>query len=195
MSDETRGPGPNTIMRALDAWRHARESLGASAFIETDENAILAALDVDPVSLTPDQLLGRVSRALMVCLLRVGESKELVSIHQARQQRYTHRAELLRTQMYELMSIFKRKTFAAPEGTFSLRAGKDSALITDEGQIPDEYFEVKTIRKLDTSHLLEDLTDGLVIPGAALSNGAPTLAFRRGRKTGQPTDQSEPEED
>jgi hypothetical protein len=185
MSDPARGPGPTTIMRALEAWHEARQTLAASADIETDEGAIMAALDADPTALSPDQLLGRVCRALTVCLLRVDESEELAAIMHARQLRYVARAATLRTEAYQLMQIFEKRVFHAPEGTFSFRKGTDSALITDEGLIPDEYWEVVQVRKLDRAKLLEDLADGLVIEGAALSNGAPTLAFRRNRKAGE----------
>jgi hypothetical protein len=159
-----------------------------------DELALDRALSDEGSGLSPERLLNRISHALAICLRRVDESKTMAADYEARQERYKARADTLKGEMFTLMGLFERRIHRAPEGTFSVKRGKVAALITDEAMIPASYFRTETKRVLDRGALLEDLGDGLVIPGAVLSNGADTLAFRRSRKPGAEAGPA-PEED
>jgi hypothetical protein len=181
MSDEPRGPGPSTIERCIAAWQRAQAALANDDALQADEGAIASALDSDPFLLPPDELLRRIVRALNFAVLRKAEATELVGMMQAREMRYERRALALRTELFEVMVALNRQSFPAPEGTVSLRAGKESVLITDEDAIPDEYMITSTTRAPDRKAILADLREGVVIDGAALSNGAPSLVFRRQR--------------
>jgi hypothetical protein len=182
MSDPSRGPGPSTIEQCVAAWQRARGSLAEDDALAEDEAAISSALDSDPMVLHPDELLRRIVRALTFATLREGEARTLVAIYRARRTRYANRAMILRTEIFDIMQALKRRTFAAPEGTLSIRPGSQSVVVTDEGLIPDEYW-ITQPRVLDRHTLLEDLKQGVVVDGAALSNGAPTIALRRQKES------------
>ena len=183
MSD-VRAPGPGTIERCIAAWQRAKAALEADGELAADEQAIAAALDADPNTVTPDELLGRIVRAITFAESREDESKAFVAAMRARQQRYAKRAEYLREELLQIMDALERKSFVAPFATASVRAGTASVL-------PEEY--IRTRREPDRTKLLEDLKVGVVIEGAMLSNGAPTIALRRPRALAAPIEET-PEE-
>ena len=71
------------------------------------------------------------------------------------------------------------KRIGAPDFTLSLRAGSPSVVVINEGRIPDAYWAPREPR-LDRAGLLGDLKQGVVVPGAALSNPEPVLSVRVG---------------
>ena len=114
----------------------------------------------------------------------------------ARQHRYANRALWLRTELFEVMEALQRRRFVSPWLTASIRAGVELVLITDEEAIPDRYVHTTVVRKPDKRALLSALKalgPGEIIPGAVLSNGAPTLALLRPRLLADPA--AEPEEE
>jgi len=188
---DVRAPGPGTIERCIAAWQRAKAALEADGELAADEQAIAAALDADPNTVTPDELLGRIVRAITFAESREDESKAFVAAMRARQQRYAKRAEYLREELLQIMDALERKSFVAPFATASVRAGTASVLILDEQALPEEY--IRTRREPDRTKLLEDLKVGVVIEGAMLSNGAPTIALRRPRALAAPIEET-PEE-
>lgn len=178
MSD-IRAPGPTTIERCVAAWQRAQLAIASDAELTTDEQAIASAFEVDPSICPPDELLRRFVRAITFAEAREQEAKTLVGMLQARQRRYATRAEGLRAELFEVMSALDRQSFPAPFGTVSLRAGVQSVLITDEKAIPAEYMKITA--SIDRTLIKDDLRQGVVIPGACLTNGPPTVALiRRG---------------
>jgi Siphovirus Gp157 len=193
MSDEPRGPGPTTIELAVGAWQRARAGLAADPDLADDENAILAALNADPNAIAPDDLLRRIVRALTFARLRTDESQQLAAMMQARKTRYARRVETLRAELFDLMQIFERVTFRAPEGTVSIKAGAPGLEVTDQDKLPDEYMVVTRAPNLRL--ILDDLKQGVVIDGAMLTNGPPTLAIRRSRAPAGEIDDNQAPED
>jgi len=63
-----------------------------------------------------------------------------------------------------------------PEATVSVTPGRQSVVIVDEGQLPDEFMKIE--KRPDKSAIKEMLERGLPVEGAALSNGAETLTVR-----------------
>jgi hypothetical protein len=174
MSDEPRGPGPDTVMRSIAAWERAHSRLATDAELATDENAIRDAIGSDPQAVHPDELIRRAMRALAFAQLRAGEAAALIASSTARRRRYVARAQALRTLIYDLMDVLGHPKFITVHGTITLkRTGSQSVLVTDEGLIPEGYFH--TERTLDKQLLLADLKVGVVVDGAVLSNGAPTI--------------------
>ena len=174
MSDEPRGPGPDTVMRSIAAWERAQSRLATDPELAADENAIRDAIGSDPHVAHPDELIRRATRALAFAQLRAGEADALIASATARKRRYVGRAQALRTLIYDLMDVLNYPKFITVHGTISLkRTGSASVLVTDEGQIPEGYFRVE--RTLDKRLLLADLKVGVVVEGAVLSNGAPTI--------------------
>ena len=176
MSDEPRGPGPDTVMRSIAAWERARSRLATDPELATDENAIRDAIGSDPQVVHPDELIRRAMRALTFAQLRAGEAAALIASATARKRRYVGRAQALRTLIYDLMDVLGHPRFITVHGTVTLkRTGNPSVLVTDEAQIPDGYFH--TERTLDKQLLLADLKVGVVVDGAVLSNAAPTIVI------------------
>jgi Siphovirus Gp157 len=172
---EPRGPSPYTLERCVAAWERAKTQLATDPDLGDDEQAIMAALDLDPTTVHPDKLIERLVHAIVFATSREHEAKAIAGIMRARQARYKRRMELMRTELFDLMQALGHKRYRALEGTVSMRQGTPSALITDEQAIPDEYF--KTIKQLKRADLLKDLKQGVVIEGAYLSNGAPTISI------------------
>ena len=176
MSDEPRGPGPDTVMRSIAAWERAHSRLATDAELATDENAIRDAIGSDPQAVHPDELIRRAMRALAFAQLRAGEAAALIASATARKRRYLGRAQALRTLIFDLMDVLGHPKFITVHGTISLkRTGNPSVLVTDEGLIPEGYFHVE--RTLDKQLLLADLKVGVVVEGAVLSNAAPTIVI------------------
>jgi hypothetical protein len=176
MSDEPRGPGPDTVMRSVAAWERAHSRLATDQELAADEDAIRNAIGSDPGAVHPDELIRRATRALAFAQLRAGEADALIASATARKRRYIGRAQALRTLIYDLMDVLSYPRFITVHGTISLkRTGSQSVLVTDEGQIPDGYF--RTERTLDKRLLLADLKVGVVVDGAVLSNAAPTIVI------------------
>jgi hypothetical protein len=178
MSD-IRGPGPATIERCIAAWQRTRAAIDADGELAQDEQPIEAALDADPNTLTPEELVRRLVRAVVFAESREDESKLLVAALQGRQRRYANRAAWLRDELLEVMVALEWKKHAAPYGTVSVRAGTLSVLILDEQALPDDYCRIE--RKADRAKILADLKQGVVIEGAQLTNGAPGITLRRPR--------------
>lgn len=59
---------------------------------------------------------------------------------------------------------------------FAVQNKPVSVIVTDEKQIPDEYF--KTVRTLDKTALNAAVKGGKSVAGTSLSNGGQTLAIR-----------------
>lgn len=188
ISDEPRGPGPRTIELAIAAWQRAQAQLAADPDLEADEAAVLASLGAPSDLPSPDELLGRMIRALLFVTLRGKEAAALLAMIEARKARYARRAEALRTELFGVMSALGKTRFTAPEATLSIRRGTASALILDPEAIPDDYIELKRVP--NRAAILADLKEGVLIDGCALSNGAPTLALHPARPL---TDQPDPE--
>jgi hypothetical protein len=176
MSDEPRGPGPDTVMRSVAAWERARLMLATDPELAADENAIRDAIGLDPTAVHPDQLIRRAMRALVFAELRADEAKIIVTSATRRSRRYVIRAQTLRSLIFDLMDVLSYQKFITPYGTISMkRSGNPSAVVTDEGKIPDEYFRIE--RTLDQRLLLADLKVGVVVDGAVLGNAAPSITI------------------
>jgi hypothetical protein len=109
--------------------------------------------------------------------LREIEADELRRQVTARRDRYRARAEAVRLVIADLMAALEKTSHRARFGLANIAAGRPSLVLTDEQQIPPEYF--KTERTLMRTPLIADLDNGKVVPGAVLSNPVPVLRIRR----------------
>jgi hypothetical protein len=176
MSDEPRGPGPSTIERAVAAWQRAQVALAEDPDLAADEAAIRNAIGDDPGAVHPDDLIRRMVRVAAFASTRQTEAKQFIASFRARHERYGKRLAMIRSELFELMSIMKYKNFKAAEATIFIAHGSPAVVITDEAAIPDQY--VRMTRTVDRAALREDLKQGVVIEGAYLSNAAPSLGIR-----------------
>jgi hypothetical protein len=96
----------------------------------------------------------------------------------ARKERIESRFDMKRTLIAKAMDLAEIKKRESPAGTVSLKRVPPCAIITDESAIPSRFWKAQA-PKLDraaVSHALRD--EGIEVPGATLSNGAPTIAIR-----------------
>lgn len=114
-----------------------------------------------------------------------GEDKALiegVSAYQkeiaARKSRIESRIETRRALMATAMELAELKKLETPAGTISRKPLPAKAIVTDESQIPSEFFEPQP-PKLDKAALTAALRDKRDIPGAVLSNPSQTIAIRK----------------
>lgn len=95
-----------------------------------------------------------------------------------RKSRIESRKDVRRALIGSAMELAELKKLETPAGTISLKAVPPKAIITDESQIPSDYFETPP-PKLNKTAVAAALKDGRDIPGATLSNGSTTIAIRR----------------
>lgn len=175
MSDN-KPPSALSIERCISAWRRARAALEADDFLPDDEAVLALALASDPGALTPDELLRRMVGAIAFAEAREAEATLFAQAMRQRAARYSQRAMVFRTELLDMMLALERVIFTgSPFGTVSVAAGREALRVTDEAQIPDEYFRTRTERVLDRTKLLADLKQGVVVEGADTSNGPPVL--------------------
>lgn len=96
----------------------------------------------------------------------------------ARKQRIANRAKLKRSLICTALEIAGRKTMELATGTVTLSAVKPKAIVTEEADIPAEFFKPQP-PKLDQTALSAALRDGREVPGATLSNGSATIRILR----------------
>jgi hypothetical protein len=70
------------------------------------------------------------------------------------------------------------KTVKRPAATITLAPKPLGLEIIDESIIPQEFFIIETVKKLDKKKLKEAVADGFNVPGAALDNGGVSLRIR-----------------
>ncbi len=93
-----------------------------------------------------------------------------------RRTRLAERADKARNVVLHAMQDMGLEKLPMPDATVSVRAGRPSVEITDLSRLPERYVRVKV--EADRAAIGEALKQGEVIPGAVLSNAAPSLSIR-----------------
>ena len=83
----------------------------------------------------------------------------------------------IRNAIHDAMARAGMPKVAGPLHTLSIRKGAQSVVLTDEAELP-ERFVVPQPPKPDKAAIKAALQAGEAIPGAVLSNGAPSLSIR-----------------
>jgi type I site-specific restriction endonuclease len=181
MSDDggaPRVPSGYQLERAMSAWEQLRQLYASDPELIEDEQVLSATLAEADAAQAPI-LLDRTIDALVWIERREAEADELRKEIVARRDRYRERAAQVRALIEQLMSGLEMTKREAKLATASVRDGQPSLVVTDEELIPAEYFKVE--RTLMRQPLKEDLEQGVVVPGAVMSNPAPVLAIKRKR--------------
>jgi hypothetical protein len=92
---------------------------------------------------------------------------------QKRQERFSHRRQLIRKYMMQLMDSAGLKKVERPAATVSIAAGRQKVVITDDNALPEDCVRIK--REPDKIRIAIHLNRGDYIPGATLSNPEPLL--------------------
>jgi len=163
---------PN-LVHSLVEYQYLRGRL-QTEFPEADEETLRDTLE--GLSSLPETLVA-VLRSYIDDLtlaaalgVRIGDMQERLS-------RIELRADKKRELVTDVMERTGIKKLAEPDFTASLRTVPASVVVTDEGQIPIDYWKPQP-PKLDRQGLSAALKSGAVIPGATLSNAEMTISVR-----------------
>lgn len=161
------------VQRELDAARVLREQIADLAQGDEDfiRDTLEGELDFEGIV---RKLIGDVGmdEALAEGLKAYGD--DIAS----RRERLANRAKLKRSLICTALEIAGRKTMELDVGTVTLSAVKPKAIVTEEADIPAEFFKPQP-PKLDQTALSTALREGREVKGATLSNGGSTIRIRR----------------
>ena len=93
-----------------------------------------------------------------------------------RRARFQRQEEAMRSLAMRIMDRADITKVQLTEATLSVRQAQSKAIITDETKLPDKFMQVKKTPQMKP--ILDALKSGQDVEGAALSNGAPSLAIR-----------------
>ncbi len=146
----------------------------------------MAAVDPDDEVLMMDMIEGETNlfEALDVILSRISVNNAMIfGIDEAEKQmsnrrdRFKKRIEADRALIEQAMMIAELDKIERPTATLSLSKRAPKAEITEEADIPAEFFKPQP-PKLDRKAVLDALREGREVRGAYLSNAAPSLTIR-----------------
>lgn len=146
----------------------------------------MAAVDPDDEVLMMDMIEGETNlfEALDLLLSRISVNNAMiVGLEEAEKQmssrkdRFKKRVEADRALIEQAMMIADLEKVERPTATLSLSKRAPKAEITEEADVPAEFFKPQP-PKLDKKAVLAALAEGRTIPGAYLTNAAPSLTLR-----------------
>jgi hypothetical protein len=177
-------PSAYVIGKVLEIVREMRERLQAEpGAIETDDDearGFVPYWEEMPSAIDPADVLRRLLRAAIEADVMTESISLRIQDLRDRARRYQHRADENRASLALVMGALELTKFVDTDGTASLRPNRGGAvIITDEAALTDEY--VRVTRSPDKAKIGADLKDGLVVPGATLSQGGPDVLSIRSK--------------
>lgn len=158
------------LEQAMSSFQSARDRMSVQS--DDDTLAELMATETDVM-----KLLHATIRAAMEADAMADMAKARLADLAERKKRYENRRDNLRGVAFAVMDALEEKKVEAADFTASIGKPRAGLIVTDETEIPDEYWKVE--RKLDRAKLSDDvLKNGLVITGAMVANGIPSLTLR-----------------
>lgn len=168
-------PSSWKVEQALAAWQSARARLlNDDADLCHDEAALAELLGDETGSI--DEIINRLIAASLHAKAMAEAAGGMIDNLRARQSRYAGRAEQFRGTLMAILEAVGAKKHETPMATLTISAGRASGQITDETALPDAYIRVT--RTPDKAAITADLKQGIVIPGAELTNGMPSITIR-----------------
>lgn len=175
MSETTEKPkgwlDPIKEAKAAAALRESLQQLGEGA----DDELLLDTIEGET------SLLEAIDRLLASIALDEGLAKgasAAAAEMTTRAERFEKRAESKRALIEQALFVAELEKLERPSGTLSLVRRAPKVEIAEEAEIPVEFWKAGE-PKLDRKGLLAALKEGRAIPGACLSNSAPSLTIRR----------------
>lgn len=168
-------PSGYRLEQALSAWQSTRARLLADdPDLAHDEAALVELLgDADG---DVQGILARLLRGAVHAAAMASSAQDMATNLRARQDRYKRRADTMRATAFAILDAIGQRRVELPDLTAAIRTGVPSVVVTDEMDLPDTYIRVT--RAPDKAALLTDLKRGVEIPGAQLSNSAPTIMIK-----------------
>lgn len=143
-------------------------------FPNADEETLLDTVE----GLTDlDEAIAKIVRSRLEDLALIEALKHRRNAMQERLARLKLRAEKKKELIVETLDRSGVKKIQREDFTLSLRPGTAGLQVIDETAIPEAFWRPQP-PKLDRQALGAALKDGVVIPGTALTNSAPTIALR-----------------
>ena len=153
---------------------YLRERLLAE-FLDLDEDTVRDTLE----GLTSlPELLAEVVRSYLDDLVLIAALDIRIADMRQRCLRFEQRAEKKRACITSVMERASIKKLSQPDFTASLRTVPPATVITDETQIPPDYWKPQP-PKLDRAGLAAMLKTGVTVAGAVLGNPQVTVSVRR----------------
>ena len=84
----------------------------------------------------------------------------------------------MRALMFRLLQAGQLRRLVLPEATLSIASAPARVLITNEDELPDDYWRIK--REPDKERIKLALITAAVVPGAELSNSPDYLRIKVG---------------
>jgi Siphovirus Gp157 len=172
-----RVPSARRLEAAVSGFQQRHAKLKADPELAADEaviTSVLAEADVED----PRVLLGQVIDAAVWSLRRAEEAQELAAEYNERKQRYERHTQDLRRLIEELMQALDLTRSEGRLAKVSIVPGQAQLVVTDETQVPDEWFHTeRSLRRRDLSQHIRET--GEIVPGVELSNAQPMLRLTR----------------
>jgi Siphovirus Gp157 len=91
----------------------------------------------------------------------------------SRLDRYKKQENAMRSLMFRLLQAGQLRKLVLPEATLSIRPGPAHVVITNENELPDEFWRIH--RAPDKIKIAGAIAEARIVPGAELSNSADAL--------------------
>lgn len=153
--------------------RTIRDFIDANPELADDEELRADMLEGE---LDIDKVLARLVRLERETAAMAGACETQAQELTIRRDRFALRGKAFRAAMLNVMGAADLRKFELPQATISVRSGQPSVVIVDENALPENVIRIK--REPNKTAIKEALIGGHSIPGATLSNGAPSLAIR-----------------
>jgi len=150
--------------------------------LAADEGELLGLIGAD-LPETADlaramETIHRLIRAAILMRERSQAADDALARQKGRRDRYTARYDALRHVVLNVMQAIGQKRIDTHDFTVSRRATAPHVVITDETALPEEYVRVIVNKVPDKMKIREDLSEGVVIEGATLSNAGESVIIR-----------------
>jgi len=95
-----------------------------------------------------------------------------------RRRRFERKRQAMRMLALRVMEVGSVRQVTLPTATLPVLHGRLRPHVTDEAVLPDEFWRIS--RSPDLKAIGTAVADGLTVPGVTVTNGASSLAIRRG---------------
>lgn len=173
MHGTTNPPSAYKLEQAFSALQsaHARIAQGEGYDADTGEIVDIEALQGDA-----EALLHATLRAAVHAKDMADAADARAKAIMERRDRFRRRYDELRGAAFAAMDVLELKRVQLPDLTATVAAGVASVQITDESALPADYL--RTTITPDKTKIGADLKQGVVIPGAELSNPMPQIRIK-----------------